>query len=190
MKRAFIIHRWDGSSDEPLYQWLASQLEEQSFRVEIPRMPNPGRPTIEEWTGKLEEVVGSPESAIFIGHSIGCQAILRYLEKSKGSDFVGGVVLIAPWLYLTGLESEEEKSIARPWVETEIHNPDVFRHISHGKVTAIFSDNDPYVPKENWEEFERRFGAKVIIEKRKGHFTEEDGVTELPSALEAVLALR
>ena len=38
------------------------------------------------------------------------------------------------------------------------------------------------------EEF-KKLGAKVVVEKNKGHFTAEDGVRKLPSALKSVLEI-
>lgn len=188
MKRVYIIHGWGGSPDEPLHKWLKSELEKSGFEVITPKMPNPNKPVIEEWVSKLKEIAGTTpdKDSILVGHSIGCQTILRYLEEIKTSGFVGGVVFIAPWLYLENLEREEERLIAKPWVDTKIHNPNVFKHIPQGKMVSIFSDNDPYVPEGNRELFEKGFGARIVVENNKGHFTAEDGVTELPSALEAI----
>ena len=189
MKKIYIIHGWSGSPDEPLHKWLASELKSKGFEVEVPAMPNPDEPVIKDWVAKLNQVVGEEpdEGIIFIGHSIGCQTILRYLAGLKTSGFFGGAVFIAPWLYVSGLETEEEKSIAKPWVETPIDNVKVWKYLPENKRIAIFSDNDPFVPKENWDLFEQKFGAKIIIEKEKGHFTADDGVNSLPSALKAVL---
>ncbi len=192
MKKVYIIHGWGGSPDEPLHKWLASELRKEGFEVVIPVMPNTDEPTIEAWVNKLNETIGKNpnENTILIGHSIGCQAILRYVAGLENSGFFGGMVFIAPWLKVSGLETEEEKSIAKLWVEPPIDYLKVLEHIPKNKITAIFSDNDPFVPKENWEEFESLFGAKIIVESRKGHFTADDGINTLPSALEAVLKMK
>ncbi len=50
--------------------------------------------------------------------------------------------------------------------------------------TAIFSDNDDWVPqKENKEMFEQRLNPKVIVLHNRGHFSEEEGVSEIPEIL-------
>ena len=63
--------------------------------------------------------------------------------------------------------------------------------ISHTKkFTGIFSDNDPFVPLDKNEGLlKEKLGAKTIVLHDKGHFTEEDNVTELPEALEEFLRL-
>ena len=188
MKRVFIVHGWGGSPKEPMHKWLASQLRQKGYEVISPTMPNPERPEIESWVTQLKEAVGSPDKdTILVGHSVGCQTILRYLETLNPSIIIGGVVLIAPWLTLKNLE-DGEQDIAKPWLETDINSAAVVKHTP--RITTIFSDDDPVVPFENKELFEQKFGVESIIEHSKGHFTEDDGVTELPSALEAIEAIK
>lgn len=192
MKKVFLIHGWGESPDEPLYKWLSSNLEREGLEVITPVMPNTEKPIIETWIAKLHEVVGDEinNNVILLGHSIGCQAILRYLAGLGTPGLLSGLVFVAPWLKVSGLETEDENNIAKPWLETTLNNQKILEHIPQNKFTAIFSDNDPFVPKENWEQFEHVFGAKVIIESGKGHFTADDGIVSLPSALEAVLKMK
>ena len=186
MKRVFIIHGWDGYPGEGWFPWLKKELEKNGFEVFVPEMPDPSEPKIEEWVPFLVNIVGEPDkNTYFIGHSIGCQAILRYLEKINGKK-VGGVVCVAGWFILSELETEEEKIIGRPWVETPIDFNQV--KMATNKFTVIFSDDDPVVPfKENEKIFRKELNAKIIIEHNKGHFSGGDGVTELPAVLESIL---
>ncbi|MEI6057410.1 MAG: alpha/beta hydrolase [bacterium] len=180
-KRLFIVHGWYGSSTEPMIAWLGKVGAEAGFETAVLDMPNPSVPTIDAWVKHLEDnVYYVDQETYFIGHSIGCQAILRYLETNKGSQ-LGGAILIAPWVQLTGLTSTEEQDIARPWIERPIDFMNI-RKMSSAFVT-IFSDNDKFVPLEvNKDIFVKGLNPKVIIEHEKGHFSEEDGVTELPIA--------
>ena len=188
-KRVFIIHGWGGSPDEPLHRWLKSELEKNGFEVVVPEMPDSEKLEIEDWISKLKEVVEAPDKdTILVGHSIGCQTILRYLEKLHPASKVGGVVFIAPWLTLSNLESDEEWRVADPWFNTPIKEADVIKHTP--KITAIFSDNDPYVPSENIKLFKKRFNAEIIVEREKGHFSAGDGVEKLESALNAILEVK
>ena len=187
-KQVYIIHSWGGSPNEPMHQWLKLELERRGFDVAIPTMPHPENPTIKDWVLDLSQIIRWPDkNVILVGHSIGCQTILRYLEELPADAKVGGAVFIAPWLTLSNLESDEEWTIAEPWLRTEINDSDIIKHLS--KITAIFSDSDQFVPPENIEKFQKRFGAEIIIEHEKGHFTTSDGVTKLQSALDAVLRI-
>jgi len=185
MKKIYIIHGWDGSPNEPMLEWLKLNLEKEGNQVEVPEMPDPGTPKIESWVGKLKEIMAPDNDTILVGHSIGCQAVLRYIETLPENTKIAGIVLIAPWMELDAQtieeEGEEVKEIARPWMETPIDFEKIKSHI--GKAVAIFSDNDPYVPLNQKEFFEKHLGAETIVEHGKGHFTVSDGVNELPSAL-------
>lgn len=188
-KRAIIVHGWDGYPEEGWFPWLKRELEKQGFIVTVPQMPNAGTPRIEAWVSHLAEVVGKPdEDTYFVGHSIGCQTILRYLEAIDVK--IGGVVLVAGFLdVLTNLEGEEERAIVKPWLETPIDFEKVKQATDN--FVAIFSDNDPFVPlEENKKMFEEKLGAQVFVENSKGHFSgPTDKCMELPIVLEAVLAL-
>lgn len=187
-KRVFIIHGWDGYPEEGWFPWIKKELENKGFEVFVPLMPNPSEPQIKEWVSSLAKIVGEPdENVYFIGHSIGCQTILRYLETLNNKK-VGGVVLVAPWFVLSDLETEEEKIIGKPWIETPID----FNKIkaTTNNFVCIFSEDDPVVPlDENIKLFKERMNSKIIIEKSGGHFSGGDGITELPSALNSVLEL-
>ena len=192
VKRVFIIHGWGGKPEHGWYLWLKSELEKKGFEAYVPEMPNTETPTIEEWVPFLKGLVGKPdEDTRFVGHSVGCQAILRYLEALPKSAKVGGVVFVAPWMELDKQtiedEGEEVIAIAKPWVETPINWAKVLEHTN--KFVAIFSDNDPYVPLSNSKIFESRLKAKIIIEKKKYHFDQASGITKLPSILKAVLEI-
>lgn len=185
-KRAFIIHGWSGYPEEAWFPWLKSELEKEGFEVQVPAMPQPDEPTIEAWVPKVAEVVGEPdEQTYLVGHSVGCQAIMRYLAGLRGKR-VGGCVFVAGWFMLDNLETDEKK-IAAPWLKTPIDFPGMRQ--ATDSITAIFSDNDPVVPlKQNIELFRKNLGQDITIitEHNKQHLSEDSGVTELPSALEAI----
>lgn len=184
-KRAFIIHGWGEHPDKSWLPWLKGELESNGFAVFIPAMPNSNEPRVKAWVSHLAKQVGEPdEHTYFVGHSIGCQTILRYLETLENKK-VGGAVFVAGWFYLENLE-ETEKPIARPWLEKSIDFKNV--RAATDKFVVILSNNDPYnALKQNREAFEESLGAQIIIEHEKGHFSGSDGVTELPSALNAIL---
>jgi len=188
-KRVFIIHGWGGLTSNGWYPWIKGELESRGIEAHLPQMPNTDAPTIKEWIQFLAKKVGKPDKdTYFVGHSIGCQTILRYLQTIDGK--IGGIVFVAGWLpsIMLGTISDEEKTIAKPWIETSIDFEKVRKLTKN--FTAIFSDNDPYVPLENVKFFKEKLGAKIIIEKNAGHFTEDlDGCMELPVALNELLKM-
>lgn len=190
MKRVFIIHGWDGYPEEGCFPWLKKELESKGFTVYNPAMPKPLSPRIEAWVSFLGKQIGIPDEETFLlGHSIGAQTILRYLESLKDGQKVGGVVLLAGWTHLSNeaYEDEGDVEIAKAWLETPI---DWQKIRSRGKkFTAIFSDDDPLVPLSDSEIFKEGLGATIITEHQKGHFSGSDGITELPSARDAILEM-
>lgn len=177
MKRAVIVHGWGGDPQEGWFPWLKKELEGRGYAVEVPEMPDTMRPTIDAWVSKLREVVGQPdEGLLLVGHSIGCQTVLRYLATVHSS--AGAAVLVAPWVGLVGLGDDEEWAIAKPWLETPIDFAAAKAHAQ--QFLLIFSDNDEFVPLENEEQLTEALDATSIVLHDKGHINGEAGVTELP----------
>lgn len=144
MKRVFIIHGWDGNPDEAWLAWLRRELKKKNIKVIAPQMPNAEEPKISEWVPYLSKLAGAPdEETYFVGHSIGCQTIMRYLETIYPQK-VGGAIFVAGWLHLENLEGPAEEAIAKPWMETPIDLAKVKN--SAPNIIAIFSGNDPFVP--------------------------------------------
>jgi len=190
-KKAIIIHGWSGYPDEGWLLWLRKELEEREFEVISPAMPNTDKPKIEEWVSFLEKQVKEPsKDTYFVGHSIGCQTILRYLEKLPEDTKIGGAIFVAGWFNLKpgAMEDEDDVEIAKPWIERSLDYKKILSHTNN--FIAIFSDDDPDVPLEDSELFKQRLGAKIIIEHNKGHFTEETNVTKIPVVLEELLKFR
>jgi hypothetical protein len=182
MKTVVIVHGWEGNPEIGWFAWLEEKLKKKGFKVIKPKMPKPSAPEIGAWLKKISAVVKSAdEETYFIGHSIGCQAILRFIEKSKFKK-IGGIILVAGWLDLTeftyietpGMENEMIR-IARPWVTTKIDFTKIKTKTK--KVTCVFSDNDPYVAFDNAKIFKKRLGAKIIVEHEQGHFGEANTKT-------------
>jgi uncharacterized protein len=183
--RAFIIHGWGGKPDEHWLAWLKEKMEERGFEVTVPSMPDTDEPVIDRWVKHLSHVVGEPdEQTYFVGHSMGCQTIMRYLETIPDKR-VGGCVFIAGWFILKNLEDEEEEQIAAPWVHDDIDFPKVL-NTTKNFIVLNSSDDDYDAVNENKKLFEQKLGARVTVLKNMGHFTEADGVTELPEVLEAI----
>lgn len=190
VKRVFIVHGWEGTPDSDWYPWLEKMLAGRNFQVHVPNMPNTDQPHISVWVPYLSELVGkADENTYFVGHSIGCQTILRYLESLEGDVKIGGAVFVAGWFHLTeeSAETETDKRIIEEWNGTPINFRAVKEHLD--KSVAIFSDNDPYVPISESKIFENELGSEIIIHPKRGHFTLEDGVSELHVALNEILKL-
>ena len=143
-------------------------------------MPDTKHPKMDAWINHLIKIVGVPDkNCYFVGHSLGCITILRYLETLKENQEVGGIILIAG--FTSNLGYEELGSFF-----TKAINWDKIK--SHcRKFVAIHSDNDPYVPLHYGDLFKERLNANILIEHDMKHFSGDDGITKLPTLLNKLL---
>ena len=187
-KKVYVIHGWESYPNDCWFPWIKKELESQGVEVEIPAMPNPETPRIESWVPYLSSIVSQPNEDVFlIGHSIGCQTILRYLADLSGTEKVGGAVFVAGWFTLTGLETLEEEELAKPWIDKPIDFEKVRSALN--KSVAIFSNDDEFVPLSNKDIFEQELSSQAIVLDNKGHFDRSKGIYELPEVLEAILRI-
>lgn len=189
MKRAFIIHKWEGTPASDWYPWLKGELGRRGIETIVPEMPDTMVPRIKSWISALAKAIGEPDTETYlIGHSIGSQTILRYLEGLSPGEQVGGAVFVAGFVKTReGSLTQSDAAIIRPWEETPIDFGKVRRHC--GKFTTILSDDDPFVGVENGKIFEKELNSKVIVIPKAGHFGEKDGYRELHVALNEILKI-
>lgn len=184
MKKVYLVHCWDGTSNDGWYPWIEQEFKK--YNVEVVRfdMPNTANPTIEEWVSTLNDKVDKlDEETYFMGHSIGCQTIMRYLETKEVTK-IGGILFVAPWLDLLpeAVEDEDSYNTAYPW----IHTPIDFEKVKEfsNNINCIFSDNDYFVDLAQEQEFKQKLNAKTIIVNEKGHISQDDDIFELNEILE------
>ncbi len=169
MKRIIIVHGWSGSPDDNWLPWLNVELEKLGHEVIVPSMPDTDSPVIEKWVSKLAEVVGTPDAETYlIGHSIGCQTIMRYLETINTP--IGGALFVAGWFNLENLETDEEKRLAEPWIKTPIDINKIKSVLP--KSTLVISDNDDYGAfEENKQKFSD-FVTKTVVLHQAEHIVD------------------
>lgn len=181
-KRVFLIHGWGGYPEEGWRPWLKKELEKRNFEVFIPAMPNTNFPLYEQWINHLQHLIGKPQdNDILVGHSLGCITILRFLEKLKGNKKIKGSVFVAGFTDDLGF-----KELSSFFV-TKIDFPKIKKHCQ--KFIALHSDNDPYVSLKYGNIFKEKLNGELIIEHNKKHFSGDDGILNLPSALSSVVEL-
>lgn len=184
MNKIYIVHCWDGTKDDGWYPWLDEKLTSENNKVFRFNMPNTANPKIGEWVSFLDQQINNlDENTYLVGHSIGCQTILRYLQL-KDVTKIGGILLVAPWLDLLdyAIEDEESYDTAMPWLTEKIDFEKVKKFTNN--IHCIFSDNDYFVSIDQKDKFEKLLGAKTLVVSGKGHISEEDGVNELDEILD------
>jgi len=185
-KKAILVHGWEGDPDNNWFPWLKQELINRGYEVVAPQLPDSDHPKLEPWVNTLTKATGEvDEQTIFIGHSLGCQTILRYLEKLPADKKVGTVICVAGFFYLVNLEGPEQEAEAKAWLDIPINTEKIKNQIS--RIVAILSDNDPWVlAEENKLNFEQKLGAEVLILNGRGHFDDDVNTKELPEILKFI----
>jgi hypothetical protein len=182
-KRAFIIHGWEAVPESNWFPWLKGELGERGFEVKVPAMPNTYHPVCSEWLAYLKRIVGaSDKNTYLVGHSLGVITILRYLEALPLEQKTGGALLVAGFPEPIGFDELDS-------FFTSSLNYEKIRN-STEKITAIHSDNDPYVPLKNGEILRDKLGAELVVVPGGDHLTCGKESMELPVVLESVLKLQ
>lgn len=171
-KRFIVVHGWKSGPEDAWFPWLKNELEKLGGEVFTPSLPNPDKPEIALWLENIKELVGQPNADTFlIGHSLGAFIVLKYLEYvgSLGKK-VGGAILVAGGVHREG----------RPHVDPELVRRGTL------KITALFSDNDYYIPLTEKDFFKENLGARVLTLHNRGHFSRKEGTVELPELLSEI----
>lgn len=177
MKRIYIIHGYTGHPEKNWFPWLKTEIEKLGHQVEVPAMPNPNSPKLDQWLEQLNNVITSPNEEVFlIGHSLGCPTILRYLESLEKNQVIGGAILVAGFAEPLPNLPELDSFTEGPWDDEKIKS-----HIKN--ITIINSDNDQAVPISNGEHIRDRFNAELITVHNLGHINEKAGIKEVPFVL-------
>ena len=183
-RRVFIIHGWEGYPEGSWRPWLKNELEKREFKASVPAMPDTANPIMEKWVQYLAEIVGNPDkNCYFVGHSLGCITILRYLESLSKVQRIGGAVLVAG--FGQDLDYEGYEGELSSFFQTSINWKKIKKHCN--KFVSIHSDDDPWVPVKHNEIFKKKLGAEAIVMHKMKHFSGDDGINELPIALDSVL---
>lgn len=186
MKRVFLIHGWEGYPEEGWRPWLKKELENKGYEAIVPAMPDTATPTLEKWLPYLAEIVGAlDKDCYFVGHSLGCIAILRYLETLKENQMVGGAILVAGFSH--DLEYEGYKGELKSFFKTPLLWEKIKKHCK--KFVVLHSYDDPYVPIKHADIFKDKLNADVIKMENMKHFSGSDGIMKLPIVLEKLLEI-
>lgn len=186
MKRAIIVHCWEGTPEYCWYPWVKKELEAKGFEVIVPAFPDTDAPELSAWLPTLQEVIGTPDEDLYlIGHSVGCITIMRYLESLPVDTKIGGVVMVASFTEPLGFDE------LKNFFTTEIDFEKI--KASAKRFVDIYSDNDPFVPVQFAKQLEQKLGAEIILKPGMKHFSgavdDESSCLELPDVVESVLKI-
>lgn len=154
MKKVYLIHYLDGTKENGWYLGLVHHLKGSNVHVEVLDMPNSNVQKMDTWVNTLDKCIENlNEEVYFIGHSIGCQIILRYLE-TKEIQNIGGILLVNP-IY-----------IAKPGLEMPIDFAKIKKFTRN--ITCIFLNDDYFVPLNQKNVFQEKSNILMAVGKMLG----------------------
>lgn len=167
----YLVPRWSGTPQSDWYPWFNRELTERfQLSATILNMPNWTRPDVEESVAFLtNQIPQLGPSTYLIGHSVGCQAILRFLQARLAVDSeleLGGVLFVAGWFNV-----DEPWNTVTPWTTNEhLNYPLMTSRIHRRKV--VLSDNDPFTSDytANAKLWTDRLGCSVSVYPNRTHF--------------------
>jgi uncharacterized protein len=179
--RILLVPRWAGTATSDWYPWLTRELASRApaVRIEVaPLRPEPAAPEIEACLGALGAL--DPARTLLVGHSVGCQVLMRALARDPGGARAPALLLVAGWWTV-----DQPWDTLRPWIDTPFEHARVVARCE--RIEVLLSDDDPYT--RDAEETRRRFaeglGAAVQIVPGRRHFN----APEEPAVLDAVTRL-
>ena len=159
-----LLYGWMGNSESHWQTWLASELAEAGQEVFYPEFPNPDHPKLEEWMETLEEVMEGldPKNLIVLGHSLGNTLWMHYLKKHPKIRIKKGYLVAPP---LNPCDPAIDNFFPVPKIT--IQNPEDY--------LIIHSDNDPYIPKEDFEVLKKELNLPAKLIQSAGHLNPKAG---------------
>ncbi|KAA8999432.1 serine hydrolase family protein [Affinibrenneria salicis] len=170
-----IVHGLSSTPRHHWFPWLRQQCENLDTRVIIPKMPMPRAPCADKWLAQLNETIEAPnENTWFIGHSLGCITILRYLSSLHERQKVGGVILVSGFF-----QRVEQYPEVNAFTEAKI-NFALLRKIIRHRIT-ILSSNDTVVAPHHTVNLREQLDAELYQFAGCGHFLDCDGFHQFPA---------
>lgn len=183
----YLIPRWAGTIHSDWYDWMVLEIK-QKFQIKIHRleMQDWDQPDISKSIHFLEsEIPELNENTYFIGHSVGCLAVLHFLNKQLKSDKdlkTGGFLFVAGWF-----EVDKPWISLKPWFKTEsLDFPLLSKQIDFKKV--VLSDNDPFTTNYNKNKslWQKHLNADIRLYHDKLHFNQPKEIDVLKEIEEMI----
>ncbi len=179
-----LVHGLKGWPENSWFPWLRKELEARGFTTEALKLPNPMLPDRDAWVAMVQESMKDPDT-VYIGHSLGCAAILIALKDYEGPP-IRQVVCVSgmgrPYLSGSIVEKMQEWT---GWFTSEIDYSSIRPKVKTWSV--IHSKYDYVVPVKEGEWLAEQLGVKMVETKAKGHLTHEELCFELPEVLDAIV---
>ena len=177
-RNVYVVHGYRATSDRHWFPWLKKELEQYDMDVTVFDMPNADAPNAQEWDTYLDDnIVPCNEHTILIGHSLGCIALLRYLNRQADTLKIHGLALVSGFSEPLSILPELDL-----FAKDKIHFDKIIKMAEHR--LAFAATNDTIVAREYTDKLAKQLDAKLVFVENGGHFIDEEGCTEFPALLD------
>lgn len=180
MNNYFLIHGSYGNPYKNWIPWLKKSLSKRKLNCIVPNFPSPYQQNYECWSKILYaylEIGCITEETTLITHSLGGIFIAKFLMENH--------VKIKKLITVAGfnqIKFEEDNSLYDSFY---VKNNQELEKLEENCLERIcfYSDNDPYVPKQEAEDFAHSIKAEKVFIQNAGHFNEKSGYKEFKEIL-------
>ena len=182
-----VVPRWGGTPSDDWYPWAAAELARDGVRLDALAMPHPAEPEVEPWVEVVSAALAERPAGetLLVGHSVGCRAALRAVERVTSPAQLGGLLLVAAWW-----DVDEPWPSLLPW-QTLAH--DLARiGAAAGRPCVLLSDDDPFTTdwRRNRDAWVERLDADVRVHHGARHFNASQEPAVLATIRELVHGTR
>lgn len=177
MKKVFLIHGQSGSPNGGWRPYLMTELQKLDVYACAPAMPSTNRVVCEEWVQEIaRHVEGNKEDEIYlIGHSLGCPAILHFLEQTATTNIKGVILVSSPSEKITDAD-------VIGFLQSPINFEKILSTVP--KFAVIHGDDDPVVPLQNGGFLADKLRCDLVVIHNGKHLNGSAGFYQLPECLE------
>lgn len=173
--RIVLVHGYKASPRHNFWPWLYDELKNRGHDVTAVDLPNPEEPQCAEWTGAIADTIHRPGGdTIFIGHSLGCVALLHYLENAEMSGTPKSVILVSP-PYHIGSEKFETFFSPKVDFDTVMWKGQEF--------VVVAAKDDDVIPNDHAEKYAGELNGELHMLDEGKHFVDS---IDLPKILELI----
>jgi predicted alpha/beta hydrolase family esterase len=162
--KAILIHGFEGASDSNWFPWLEQELIGRGYEVFNQTFPDPYNPDFTKIMSFYRSEMSNVD--LVVGHSMGAFIALKLSEEFS----FGKLILVAPAIgelnypYMEGNWPGSNIAALKKLIGEGFESS----KLKADDKTAIFSDNDPYVPLALMDLFGEDW--KLLTLSKKDHF--------------------
>jgi len=174
----YVVHGYTANSQANWFPDLKNQLESENIKVHIFDMPDPYAPKEKDWLDFLDKnITNFDEKSIFIGHSLGCVAILNFLGD-KDMDNIESLFLIS------GFVEESPIPELSEFIKKKINYPEFIGSVKN--IVVVSAKDDDIVPYRYSETLAERLNARFELLETGKHFIDRDGFAKFPYLIDLI----